>query len=179
MAKGKRQSGKAPPKFASGEFRMKRGKLFCEKVEDGDTLKGTVSFRRWGVLRTIAAHVQLAGIKVPELHIMEGGRLPDDLAIEAMNYTKRRIEGKTVKIKLAVDKSGQWIRESQFSQSNRWADPRVLAIVFPRWHFESINVKLIRKGYARLHNRPDWMSKDFEKALERAQRKARKRHFTV
>lgn len=157
------------PKLTIKDFRLKRGKLTISKVVDGDTVTGTLRTRRWLFFHIATQEtVRLAGINAPELniHVNKG---PENYAVEASSYLKKW-EGKNVRVKFAVSKGGDWLREIQAN----WG-PRLPGILYPHvWSARSINARLVDRGLARLYNKPDWMTKDLAKELVTAWTQARR-----
>ncbi len=171
-----RQSKKSevPTKTPVGAFRLSTARMQVVKVYDGNTIQGILTYRHW-LLRKVQDEVtvRLNGINCPELNISQA-KNPDEFAVEITHYVKQRIEGKRVKIVAARKPTRELIRES-YTEKN---DPRLLAFVHPTFFGmkqEALNVKLVRKGWARRYSKPEWMTKEYHKQLLKAERIAKRR----
>ena len=145
------------------------------KIHDTHTIEGTLSLRRWWFWTTDEdIIVRPAGLICPQLHVQQAGQEPDEYAIDIMQYWKQHLLGKRIKIVLAQRRTGEFIRDSY----NEWREPRVLVFFHPTFFGitrEALNIKLVRKGWAKYHPRSDWMVKEYHTQLQRAERSA-KRH---
>lgn len=177
--KSKKKPSDSFSKTPPDHFRLVTAWMQVTKIHDTHTIQGTLSLRHWGFWTTEEEiMVRPAGIICPQLHVQQAGQEPDDYAIEIMQYWKQHLLGKRVKIVIARRRTGEFIRDSY----NEWRDPRVLAFFHPTFFGvkrEALNIKLVRRGWARYHNKSDWMVKEYHTQLQRAERWAKGRRLGV
>ncbi len=176
---GKRKKPEIPSKIPVGTFRLSTVWMRVLKVDDGNTIQGMITFRRWWFKKVRErVIVRLNGITCPELYISQA-RSPDEYAVEIAHYVKRHIEGEWVKVVIARKHTKELIRETYIEKT----EPRLLAFIHPtflriKWPV-SLNAKLVRKGWARRYGKPEWMTKEYHRQLLRAERTAKRRRAGV
>ena len=147
------------------QIKLVGAKLQEVHVIDGDTIDGVLIWWNWLKRSKVQTRVRLAGIDAPEMK-----PTPEPFAQEATDYLTALIEGKTITIQFAIHKvTKEWMRES----GGTWDKRRLLGILYKGWSNQSLNVGLVRQGFAKIYPTPTWMVKWFEKQLIRAQQEAK------
>lgn len=163
-----------------GTFRLRSVRMHVMKVLDGNTIGGTLEFRRWGLRKVKeTVTIRLNGIKCPELHIQQAGQEPDEFSVEATQYVKQQIEGKRVKVVAARKYNGELIRENH---NNVRLEPSLVAFVHPTFlgmKRNALNVRLVRKGFAWRSLKPQWMTKQYHQQLLKAEKAAKRQRTGV
>lgn len=173
---------KSPDNFSKTpreHFRVITAWMRVTKIHDTHTIEGTLSLRRWWFWSTEETIVvRPAGIICPQIHVQQAGQEPDEYAIEMMQYWKQHLLGKRVKIVFAQRRTGELMRDTY----GEWIEPRVLVFLHPSFlgfKREPLNVKLVRKGWARYHAKSDWMLKEYHAQLQSAERSAKRRRVGI
>lgn len=130
----------------------------CTSVHNSPQLKVTEVIDGDTIILSDGRHVRYIGIDTPEVRIRKNNEfvyLPQPFALEAKEFNRKLVEGKTIRLEFDVEKTDKY--------------GRLLAYCFTDETF--VNAKLLEEGYAVLYTYPPNVK--YSETFVESQKKAR------